>query len=320
VIIPTYNYERFIPDAINSILKQDFSQSEIEIIVVDDGSTDNTRDILRRYEGKLKYAYQENSGQAWAVKTGIGLARGEYIFILNADDVFLPGKIRKIVDIFENDKNITHIAHPTIYWHMDKDIRVKEKVPDEIKGRKINGKELLRYFYRNNKFYGGGSNYAGRAKIWKKIPINKEINMFIDEYLSIVSMNRGFVFFMEEPLSIYRIHEENYSRKELKTKIEKIVCANEAILYEVLNRNFDKEIKVLYELKTRISQIRLKEFFDNKSFHDILDLWSFVLDNRRTLGRHICKIINKYHILQRSMPAFAEKLCRFLRHKITTLH
>ena len=110
VIIPIHNQGNFITDAINSVLKQDFSQDEIDIIVIDDGSTDNTQEVINNFKVRgVRYIYQPNQGKAIAIKTAMDVAQGKYIFNLDADDIFLPDKIRKVVAIFENDNKITYI-------------------------------------------------------------------------------------------------------------------------------------------------------------------------------------------------------------------
>ena len=93
VIIPTYNREKFIKKAINSVLKQ--SCKDFELIVVDDGSKDHTAKIVRSYGARLRYVYQKNKGPSAARNTGIRMARGKYIAFLDSDDQFLPNKLAK---------------------------------------------------------------------------------------------------------------------------------------------------------------------------------------------------------------------------------
>ncbi len=86
VIIPSYNYGHFVVDAVESALAQTYRP--IEIIVVDDGSTDDTRDRLRGFADRIHYVYQNNRGLSAARNTGIRLAKGEWIALLDADDVW----------------------------------------------------------------------------------------------------------------------------------------------------------------------------------------------------------------------------------------
>src|SRR5882762_2853867 len=91
VIIPTYNSGRFIVQAVQSVLDQTYRQ--FEIIVIDDGSTDATKDILRDFDGYIRYFYQENRGPSAARNAGIEIAGGDYICFLDADDIWMPNKL-----------------------------------------------------------------------------------------------------------------------------------------------------------------------------------------------------------------------------------
>lgn len=98
VIIPSFNNARFLPEAIESILNQ--SYTDVEIIVVDDGSTDDTQSVLARYGDRLVTHTQTNQGVCVARNQGLEMASGEYVVFLDADDYFLPDKIRDQVDAF----------------------------------------------------------------------------------------------------------------------------------------------------------------------------------------------------------------------------
>jgi glycosyltransferase involved in cell wall biosynthesis len=92
IIIPAFNYGRFITTAVESALSQTYLP--VEVIVVDDGSTDNTRELLARYGNRLKYIYQDNKGLSAARNTGIRAAKGEWIALLDADDVWHQQKLK----------------------------------------------------------------------------------------------------------------------------------------------------------------------------------------------------------------------------------
>jgi len=90
-IIPTYNRESFIVSALESVLQQ--TRQVDEIIVVDDGSTDNTEVLLRKYQDRIKYIKQNNAGPAAARNTGLLSSSGEYIAFLDSDDTWVSDKI-----------------------------------------------------------------------------------------------------------------------------------------------------------------------------------------------------------------------------------
>jgi len=98
VVIPTYNSAKFIVQAVESVLSQTYSN--YEIIVVDDGSTDNTRELLESYQDKISYTFQSNQGVATSRNNAIAIAKGELIAFLDADDLFLPQKLQQQVRIF----------------------------------------------------------------------------------------------------------------------------------------------------------------------------------------------------------------------------
>jgi len=104
VVIPTYNYGRYIAEAIDSALAQTYAP--LEIIVVDDGSTDDTRAVLAPYGDKIRTICQQNAGVAAARNTGIAAARGEYIAFLDSDDLWHPRKLELQMARFDADPSL----------------------------------------------------------------------------------------------------------------------------------------------------------------------------------------------------------------------
>ena len=103
VIIPTYNRAHYLGEAIESILNQDIRDCRIEIIVVDDGSTDNTQEVLRKYGNSVRYIFQDHRGAGPARNRGIDEATGEWVAFLDSDDRWLPEKLTlqfKVLDAF----------------------------------------------------------------------------------------------------------------------------------------------------------------------------------------------------------------------------
>jgi len=99
VILPVYNGEKYLPFAIESVLSQ--TLQDLELIVVDDGSTDSTPAIARSYGDRVRYVQQENRGTAGAFNNGLRLAAGKYISWLSHDDVFLPEKLAQQVAVLD---------------------------------------------------------------------------------------------------------------------------------------------------------------------------------------------------------------------------
>ena len=104
VIIPTYNSVKYISEAICSVLLQ--TCTDYEIIVIDDGSTDSTREIIENNFTQVRYFYVQNQGVSRARNYGIRRARGEFIAFLDADDLWLPEKLEKQLKVFDADQEL----------------------------------------------------------------------------------------------------------------------------------------------------------------------------------------------------------------------
>ena len=104
VVIPVYNGDRYIPQAVESVLNQTYPVNEI--IIIDDGSTDQTRSVLQPYFDRIHYVYQENQGVSVARNHGIKLSTGTFIAFLDADDVFLPQKLELQLQVFAENPQL----------------------------------------------------------------------------------------------------------------------------------------------------------------------------------------------------------------------
>ncbi len=129
VITPAYNAAEYLPAALNSVLTQTFS--DWELIVVDDGSTDNTQAVVaalgERFDGRLKYFYQANRGLPAARNAAIEQSTGEYLALLDADDVWLPNRLERTVAELDRQQHVG-IVHSQVA-RIDPTGRVIEKPP-----------------------------------------------------------------------------------------------------------------------------------------------------------------------------------------------
>ena len=102
VLVNTCNHERFIAQALSSVLEQDFPAASMETIVVDDGSTDGTSEIAKSYAPHVRYIHKTNGGQVSAFHTGVAEARGQIIAFLDGDDWWAKNKISSVVAAFDS--------------------------------------------------------------------------------------------------------------------------------------------------------------------------------------------------------------------------
>jgi hypothetical protein len=106
VIVTAYNLATYLPAALDSALAQESPGGDIQIIVVDDGSTDDTQEVLAAYADRVEVIRQENGGLVKAVDTGLGAARGEYIALLDADDEWPRDRLRRHADILDANPQV----------------------------------------------------------------------------------------------------------------------------------------------------------------------------------------------------------------------
>lgn len=147
IIIPAYNSEKFIKKCLYSCLKQDISHNNYEIIVVDDGSTDGTKNVVLSMKEKcnnIKYIYQENAAQGAARNNGLSKAQGKYIWFIDSDDWIAENCLGDIITQLEN-KGLTAVlvGHASIY--KEKLVYWEKLNTDQI----LSGKEIL----SQGKFY-----------------------------------------------------------------------------------------------------------------------------------------------------------------------
>jgi glycosyltransferase involved in cell wall biosynthesis len=126
LIIPTYNYARCLHEAIESALAQ--THPRVEIIVVDDGSTDDTPTVLAKYHGRITGLRQTNRGLAAARNTGLRVAGGDYVAFLDADDVMASNKLAEQAAVLDSD--------PKIGWTYC-DIRMTNAATKEIRSQRV---------------------------------------------------------------------------------------------------------------------------------------------------------------------------------------
>lgn len=322
VIIPTYNYSQFITDAIDSILCQDFPQDEMEIIIVDDGSTDDTRQVLKQFidNKQIQYFYQNNSGKASATSFAIKKCSGKYIFNLDADDFFAKNKIVEFVKIFDSDVDIVHVSSPAQCIKGDHQIIEIERIPQEILMRALDGPSLLKMFYRNNILFGGGSTYAARASVLKALDIPNACDMYIDEFLVLAVLPYGKSYFIERPLSIWRIHNSNYSGNNNEPskqfqKAKRLLDSSAAILAYLRKNSLDKELVKIYDLQHATRTVVFEGFHQNGGSKSIINYAWIVFFKIKPEWY----LLQKYHVFNRFIPVPLYKILKRMQFTFTAL-
>jgi len=206
VIIPTYNRADFICDAIDSVLAQTYK--DYEIIVVDDGSTDNTKEVLKKYDGKIRYFYKENMGVSAARNKGIKEAKGEYIAFLDSDDIWLTNNLETLINaIITSGVFVVTSTVKTI----------------DVHGNILGIKPLLRKgFSIEDKFYNMSyippSSVLLRREVFDKAGLFDEAIKAAEDIDMWIRVSANFkVVRIDEPLALCRVHSNNLSKNEKQT-------------------------------------------------------------------------------------------------------
>jgi glycosyltransferase involved in cell wall biosynthesis len=217
VVITTYNYGRFIEESIESVLSQDFPPEEVEVVVVDDGSTDDTAERVRKYGSQVTYLYKPNGGQASALNLGFANARGEIVSLLDGDDFFLPGKLARVAEAFQHDPALGMVYHPMMGWNVRTGERQLSQFPLTSGSPFENMGKFLGYS-------GPGTCSSFRRRFLERVtPIPEKIRMLADAYPGGLIIFVAPILALTECLSVYRVHGKNSyqvegSRTELETR------------------------------------------------------------------------------------------------------
>jgi glycosyltransferase involved in cell wall biosynthesis len=207
VLVDTYNHERFIEEAIVSVLEQDFPRPDMEILAVDDGSTDRTPEILRKFERHLRVLRKANGGQASAFNAGIPEARGEIVAFLDGDDWWAKNKLTRVAETMFADPSIGIVGHGIVVVGRDGSHRAETlKEGFRFRANTIGG---ARQFRRRCSFLGT-SRMTIRRDVLRCIgPVPEGIVIQADEYLFTLAASLADAEILRDPLTYYRYHEAN---------------------------------------------------------------------------------------------------------------
>jgi len=229
VIIPTYNRAQYLPQALDSVLAQTYQ--DFEVIIVDDGSTDNTREIIDNYiqryiydSSKIRYFHQANKGAASARNAGIQQACGEYIAFLDSDDLWLPQKLVKSLDfICKHGFDWVCVASYRVFdmgcHENKKEVRVPNDFLDQSKTRIDIFKNGIFFFPRLPLYVGA---VMVRKYCFEKVGLFDEgykIGEDFDMWFRFAEAGLGCGY-LDEPLFIYRVNASSITQSKCVSGLE----------------------------------------------------------------------------------------------------
>ncbi|MBK7455344.1 MAG: glycosyltransferase [Anaerolineales bacterium] len=199
IITPSFNQAAYLEQTILSVLNQDYSN--IEYMVLDGASTDNSVDIIRKYENRLAYWVSEkDSGQADAINKGFDRAKGEIIAWLNSDDYYLAGTVSSAVKIFEEHPHVV-----LVYGNM---LAVDEhgKTFNTLNYKQLTLEDLLCF-----QIIGQPAVFMRRSAL-KDIRLDPDLHFLLDHYLWLQIARRGNILHVNETWAAARYHADAKNR------------------------------------------------------------------------------------------------------------
>lgn len=260
VITPSYNQGSFIEETILSVLNQNYSN--LEYIIIDGGSTDNTIEIIKKYESKITYWISEkDSGQSEAINKGLKIATGDIITWLNSDDYYEPKIFEKIETIFMKNENVS-IVHGKAHLF-----------GENIKNRLIGlDCDIPYHHYLSFMRFPQPSSFFSKSIIDKISPVNNKLHYAMDFELVVKSvLLNGAIIRINDVLSNYRIHKHSKTNDDLKFLNEWNIVVSQLFksfpngafyVTELENLNLlSKDSFNLYNSNITLSNFQLEEVF-----------------------------------------------------------
>jgi glycosyltransferase involved in cell wall biosynthesis len=274
VVLANYNGARWLATSIESVLRQE--DRNFELIVVDDGSTDHSAEILRKCaaqsEGRLRPIFcRENRGQGIAFNVGIEAAQGEIVSFLDADDLWFPLKLTRVRQTFQQVEDVALFQHNLRILREDRDT-------NETQTCQLLSGDLMEWSRRSGMLppFAPSSGLSIRRDVLERVlPIPADFISCADGFLTRTSMCFGLVESTVECLGCYRQHAANNVLERPDFSVPRYL---EEMLYPALNRFYShNEIDLCYGRSSRSVYRRAADLSLRSLYNRVL----YMVDRRR---------------------------------------
>lgn len=207
IVINNYNYERFLGEAIDSALDQTYPNTEV--IVVDDGSTDGSREIIEGYGERVVAVFKSNGGQGSAFNTGFAASRGEVVIFLDSDDVLLDDAVQRTVELFREHPRAAKVQHKMQV--IDAEGERADKLFPSPRWQ-MPGGDLRRHIlkFRSHVHPPNSGNAFAASALRRILPVPEGLyRINADAYVNDLCPVMGPVVSSEEVAALYRVHGNN---------------------------------------------------------------------------------------------------------------
>lgn len=289
IIIPTFNSARYITDAIESVFKQKYPN--YEILVVDDGSTDDTAQIIRKFSDQIIYIYKPNGGPASARNLGIKRSNGEYIAFLDADDCWLPDKLDLQINFLKKNPEFALVHSNT--WILENDTDpylsfIDSKPPSGMVFNDLflnNHINLLTVTLRRESFDKTNG-----------FDETKDIVGFEDYDLWLRIALEYPIAYLDKIVSIYRIHRSNISNETFSIYKNLFLLCKFSKMELFLQKSY---LRLLVEKKNRVFLRWALRMLEIKDFRKAYDIFRHLQKSNysrflSTIGILSCRLNNNF--------------------------
>lgn len=283
VIIPAYNAEKFITETINSVLAQTYNN--IEIIVVDDGSTDSTIEKVKLFGDKVNIFSQPNSGVSKARNFAVEKSKGELLAFVDADDLWLPTKIEKQFSSISKQR-WSHCD--SFYIGFNQDGKTRRSDLTKQYGGQVFDKLLINNFITTSTILIQKDLFLTHGGFDESLPVLEDWKLWMD------IAQKEDIHYLEEPLTQYRVYPGSTSRKAREVLPAHINIINHAFKSSSSNKKMKKQaLSASYEICSYIA-----EDADDHSYALLCALKSYMyqpvsLKNLKRIARTIINQLTK---------------------------
>ncbi len=213
VLVDTFDHERFIAQALESVFAQTLPAEQFEVVVIDDGSRDATPQIARRFvrqhAPRVRYLRKENGGQASAFNAAIPECRGQIVAFLDGDDCWEPAKLATVVQAFERHPEVGAVGHG-IFEVDAAGAKQYSIVPGKECSNSLRSEEEARQFVQLRCFLGTSRLAVRRETLHRVLPLPEKLFVEADEYMAALSAAADGALVLNQPLTNYRLHGANW--------------------------------------------------------------------------------------------------------------
>jgi len=283
ILINNYNYGRFLAQAIDSALAQ--SYPNLQIIVVDDGSVDSSREVIRSYGNRVTPIFQDNGGQASALNAGFSQSKGDWLLLLDSDDLFVSSKVQTLMSYANAFPVAGFIAHN--FKYCDEEGKATAfKRPEASEVRLVDDRAKARRGKFSACLPPTSALALQRDTASKIFPMPPDFRIAADNFIQTAALALTPVLIIPEFLAIQRIHPKNSFTRSTKTE-------------EFSLTEFVVRAKLAYRIKEKFP------FLDKIAWKTYGAVTYRLMASRSPNAKEVRKAVRlEYGLLDRSLPSF----------------